>query len=110
MKRPIGAMALAILTFLQGVYGIYVTLIYLGIVELHVPRSDPSRSTNAQWGRAVLSGVVTLVYFAVSYGFWNVRIWSWMYGLLISSFNLIWLFFAVLGERHARGRARPDAA
>ena len=39
MKRPIGALALAILTFLQGLYQVYVVLIYLG------SRASPSSAT-----------------------------------------------------------------
>ena len=37
------------------------------------------------------------IYFYVSYGFWTVRIWAWIYGLLISGFNLVCLLFAVIG-------------
>jgi hypothetical protein len=96
MRRPIGALALAILTFLQGVYAIFMTLIWLGIVGF----SFVGRSVSfpePQWGQAILTGVMALIYFYVSYGFWTVRIWAWIYGLLISGFNLLWLLFAVVG-------------
>jgi hypothetical protein len=96
MKRPIGALALAILTLLQGVYSVYVTLIYLGLVSFAFLGQSVSYP-QAQWGQAVLSGIVALAYFVISYGFWTVRIWSWIYGLLITAFNLIWLLFAVVG-------------
>ena len=35
MNRPVGALALAILAFLQGVYQLYVVLIYLGVTSFN---------------------------------------------------------------------------
>lgn len=96
MKRPIGATALAILSFLQGVYQVYVVLIYLGVTSFTFVgevRSFP----NPQWGQAVLAGIMALIYFWVAYGFWTVRVWAWLYGLLITGFNLIWYALATIG-------------
>jgi hypothetical protein len=96
MRRPIGALALAILTFLQGAYAIFVTLVFLGIVGWTFLGRTVS-FPEPQWGQAILSGVMAVIYFVVSYGFWTVRIWAWIYGLLISGFNLVFLLFAVIG-------------
>jgi hypothetical protein len=96
MRRPTGALILAILTFLQGAYAIFVTLVFLGIVGWTFLGRTVSFS-EPQWGQAILSGVMALIYFYVSYGFWTVRIWAWIYGLLVSGFNLVYLLFAVVG-------------
>ena len=95
MRRPIGALALAILTFLQGAYAIFVTLVFLGIVGWTF-LGRTVMFPEPQWGQAILSGVMAAIYFYVSYGFWTVRIWAWIYGLLISGFNLVYLLFAVV--------------
>jgi hypothetical protein len=96
MNRPIGALALAILTFLQGLYQVYVVLIYLGVTSFSFVGNTVT-FPNPQWGQAVLAGIMALIYFWVSYGFWTVRVWAWLYGLLITGFNLLWLTLATLG-------------
>ena len=96
MKRPIGALALAILTFLQGVYQVYVVLIYLGVTSFSFV-GEAVAFPNPQWGQATLAGIMALIYFWVAYGFWTVRVWAWLYGLLITGFNLLWLALATIG-------------
>ncbi|HET9345966.1 MAG TPA: hypothetical protein VFO05_09700 [Candidatus Limnocylindrales bacterium] len=96
MQRPIGALALAILSFLQGVYQVYVLLIYLGVTSFNFV-GNPVTFPNPQWGQAVLAGIMALIYFWVAYGFWTVRVWAWLYGLLITGFNLLWYALATLG-------------
>ena len=96
MNRPIGALALAILTFLQGVYQVYVVLIYLGVTSFTFV-GEAVTFPNPQWGQATLAGIMALIYFWVAYGFWTVRVWAWLYGLLITGFNLIWLALATIG-------------
>jgi hypothetical protein len=96
MKRPVGVLALAILAAIQGVYQVYITLIWLGVVGFEfVGRSV--KLGEASWGQALLAGILALIYFAVAYGFWTMRVWSWIYGVLITGFNLFWLTLAVLG-------------
>ena len=41
MKRPIGALALAILTFLQGLYQVYVVLNWLDEIKAKLPKKIP---------------------------------------------------------------------
>ena len=96
MKRPIGVLALAILAFIQGVYQIYITLIWLGVVGFEFV-GKTVKLGDAQWGQAALAGILALIYFAVAYGFWTMRVWSWIYGVLITGFNLLWLAISVLG-------------
>jgi hypothetical protein len=96
VKRPVGVLALAILTFLEGVYQIYLTLIWLGVVGFEFV-GQSVRLNEAQWGQALLAGILALVYFAVAYGFWTLRVWSWIYGVFIASYNLFSLTVVVLG-------------
>jgi hypothetical protein len=96
MSRPIGASILAILSFLQGLYQIYVVLIYLGATSFNIVGNAVS-FPNPQWGQATLAGIMALIYFWVAYGFWTLRVWAWLYGVLITGFNLIWYSLAVIG-------------
>jgi hypothetical protein len=96
MKRPVGVLALAILSFLEGVYQVYLTLIWLGVVGFEFAGKSV-RPGEAQWGQALLAGILALLYFVIAYGFWTVRVWSWIYGVFISAYNLFSLTVVVLG-------------
>ena len=96
MKRPVGVLALAILSFLEGVYQVYLTLIWLGVVGFEFAGKSV-RPGEPQWGQALLAGILALLYFVVAYGFWTVRVWSWIYGVFISAYNLFSLTVVVLG-------------
>jgi hypothetical protein len=96
MKRPVGVLALAILTFLEGVYQVYLTLIWLGVVGFEFA-GKTVRPGEAQWGQALLAGILAVLYFVVAYGFWTVRVWSWIYGVFITTYNLFSLTVVVLG-------------
>lgn len=97
MAKPFGAIFLAALSFVQGLYQVYLVLVYLGIANfeflgIKVSLDDP------QWGYVIMSGVLAAIYFWVTYGFWSVRLWAWLYGVVISGFNVLWLLLAVLGQ------------
>jgi hypothetical protein len=96
VKRPVGVLALAILTFLEGVYQVYLTLIWLGVVGFEFAGKSV-RPGEAQWGQALLAGILALFYFAIAYGFWTVRAWSWIYGVFITVYNLFSMTVVVLG-------------
>jgi hypothetical protein len=96
MKRPVGVLALAILTFLEGVYQVYLTLIWLGVVGFEFAGKSV-RPGEAQWGQALLAGILALVYFVIAYGFWTLRVWSWIYGVFITTYNLFSMTVVVLG-------------
>jgi hypothetical protein len=96
MKRPVGVLALAILAFLEGVYQVYLTLIWLGVVGFEFAGKS-IRLQDAQVGQAVLAGILALVYFAIAYGYWTLRVWSWIYGVFIATYNVFSLTVVVLG-------------
>jgi hypothetical protein len=96
MKRPIGVLALAILAFIEGVYQVYLTLIWLGFVGFEFGGRS-IRLDEAQVGQAILAGILALVYFAIAYGYWTLRVWSWIYGVFIATYNVFSLTVVVLG-------------
>lgn len=106
MSRPIGVMVLAVLSVLVGLYELYLTAIYLGWVSFNVIGAEVSFK-DPQWGQAILSFLLALIYFWVAAGFWAVRAWAWMYGVLISGWILIWSLFAVLGKSTLEAETVP---
>jgi hypothetical protein len=96
MKRPVGVLALAILAFVEGVYQVYLTLIWLGFVGFEFAGKSV-RLDEAQVGQAILAGILALVYFAIAYGYWTLRVWSWIYGVFIATYNVFSLTVVVLG-------------
>ncbi len=106
MSRPIGVMILAVLSVLVGLYELYLTAIYMGWLTFTVVGAEVSFK-DPQWGQALLSFLLAVIYFWVATGFWSVRAWAWMYGVLISGWVLIWSLFAVLGKSTFEAEAAP---
>ncbi len=106
MQRPIGVMILAVLSVLVGLYELYLTAISMGWLTFTVVGAEVSFK-DPQWGQALLSFLLAVIYFWVATGFWSVRAWAWMYGVLISGWVLIWSLFAVLGKSTFEAEAAP---
>ena len=95
MRRPIGVILLAGAAALGGLYQVYLMLVYLGIVKFNFIGKDVAFDS-AQWGPALWSLIMALIWFWVAAGFWNLRAYALQFGLFISLFVLIWGFFALL--------------
>ena len=97
MHRPIGVMLLALAAIVVGLYELYVAAIYMGWLSFTVIGKEVS-FPSAQWGPALWSVLLALIYFWVAAGFWGVRAWAWMFGVLIAGWTLIWDSILVLGS------------
>jgi len=95
MSRPIGVTLLAAGAFVAGLYQIWLSLIYLGIVDFNVVGKAVS-FPEPQWGATLWSWLIAAIWFWVAVGFWNVRAYAWSFGNFISLFTLIWGFFSLL--------------
>jgi hypothetical protein len=95
MKRPIGVILLAGAAALAGLYELYMVLVYLGIVDFTFIGKSVGFD-QAQWGAALWSLILALIWFWVAVGFWNLRAYALQFGLFISLFVLIWGFFSLL--------------
>ena len=95
MRRPIGVMLLAGTTFLAGLAQVYAMLVYLGILEFDFVGKSVS-FPEPQWGAALWALIMAAIWFWVSAGFWNLRLYAVQFGIFISLFTLIWGFFALL--------------
>ena len=95
MRRPIGVILLAGAAALAGLYQLYLVLVYLGWVDFNVIGKSVS-FPDEQWGAALWSLLIALIWFWVAAGFWNLRAYALQFGIFISLFTLIWGFFALL--------------
>ena len=100
VRRPIGVMILAGAAGLAGLYQLYLMLVYLGIVSFNFIGKNAAgqdfQFNTAQWGGALWSLLIALIWFWVAAGFWNLRAYAVQFGIFISLFTLIWGFFALL--------------
>jgi hypothetical protein len=96
MNRPIGVTLLALGAGLAGLYEIWRTLVFLGIVNFTFVGKEVSFDS-PQWGQAIWAVLLAAIWFWVAEGFWNVRAYAWQFGIFISIFTVIFGFFALLG-------------
>ena len=96
MNRPIGVTLLALGAGLAGLFEVWRTLVFLGIVNFTFVGKEVSFPT-AQWGQALWAILLAAIWFWIAEGFWNVRAYAWQFGIFISIFTIIFGFFALIG-------------
>ena len=106
MRRPIGVILLAGAAGLAGLYQLYLMLVYLGWVDFNVIGKAVS-FPDEQWGAALWSLLIAVIWFWVAAGFWNLRAYALQFGLFISLFTLIWGFFALLFGNSVEAQTIP---
>jgi hypothetical protein len=97
MTRPIGVTLLAVGAAVAGIFEVWRTLVFLGIVNFTFVGKEVSFA-QAQWGQAIWAIILAAIWFWIAEGFWNVRAYAWSFGIFISLFTLIFGFFALLGS------------
>jgi hypothetical protein len=97
MNRPIGVTLLALGAGLAGIFEVWRTLVFLGIVNFTFVGKEVS-FTSPQWGQAFWAILLAAIWFWIAEGFWNVRAYAWQFGIFISIFTVIFGFFAILGN------------
>jgi hypothetical protein len=90
-------MFLALVAILVGLYELYMAAIYMGWISFNIIGQEV-KFPDPQWGPALWAVLLALIYFWVAAGFWGVRAWAWMFGILISGWTLIWSSLLVLGN------------
>lgn len=95
MNRPIGVTLLAIAAGVAGLLQIWRVLVFLGIVGFNLA-GETVKVPDPLWGQAIWAALMAAIWFYVAVGFWGVRGYAYMFGVLISMFTLIWGFFAIL--------------
>jgi hypothetical protein len=96
MHRPIGVTLLAVGAGLAGLFEIWRTLVFLGVVKFTFIGNEVA-FPKPQWGQALWAIILAAIWIWVAMGFWNVRAYAWSFGIFISLFTVIFGFFAILG-------------
>jgi hypothetical protein len=88
MRPPIGVAVLGFFALVNGIGAVIVGLQLMGIVAF----GPVSTGTGIFfWG--LMAFILGVLFIAVAYGAWNLRVWAWTYGMLIA---VLGIFNAVM--------------
>jgi hypothetical protein len=107
MNRPIGVTLLAVGAALIGIYELYRTLIFMGVVSFNVGFGNTIEFNEPQWGQVFWSLVLAAIWFWEAKGFWQLRAYAYSFGVFIALFTLIWGFFSALGGSSLEAETIP---
>ena len=93
--RPTGVTILAVLGALGGIFGILVGIGLLGFGSFLVFAAGTGAFVQVLGLVFLVLGIAEL---AVAYGFWNLRLWAWQYGILVAVLyivvDVLWVILA----------------
>jgi len=109
-QRPMGVTILAILAAIGGVFGLLGSLALIGLGGV-VGGVVGGSSGLALGGLTVVSGLVLLVLsvaeLAVAYGFWTLRPWAWLVGMVVAGLGIVFALLGVLSGGGITGAVLP---
>jgi hypothetical protein len=83
-QPPIGVAVLGFFALVNGIAAVVIGLQLMGIVVF----GPVSTGTGVFfWG--LLAFILGVLYVAVAYGAWNLRIWAWTYGMLLAALGIL---------------------
>ena len=93
--RPTGITILAVVGALGGISGILLGLAALGLGSFFVFAAGTGAFLQVLGLLFLVLGIAEL---AVAYGFWNLRLWAWQYGILVAVLyivvDVLWVILA----------------
>jgi hypothetical protein len=88
---------LAVIAVLAGIWNVFDTLRYLGLIPIAEVMGYSLKLFNVNWLGAILSGLVAVIWFAVAGQLWRLDPRGWLFIVLIAAFDLFFLFLSLLG-------------
>ena len=85
---PIGVAVLGFFALVNGIAAIVIGLRYMGIVTF-----GPVSTGSGVFFWGLLAFILGVMYLAVAYGAWQLRIWAWTFGMLVA---ILGIFNAVM--------------
>jgi hypothetical protein len=85
---PIGVAVLGFFALVNGIAAIVIGLRYMGIVVF-----GPVSTGSGVFFWGLLAFILGVMYLAVAYGAWQLRIWAWTFGMLVA---ILGIFNAVM--------------
>jgi hypothetical protein len=89
---PIGVAVLGFFALVNGIAALIIGLQLMGVVAF-----GPVSTGSGVFFWGLLAFLLGLLYVAVAYGAWTVRIWAWTFGMLVAVlgiFNAVMILFA----------------
>jgi len=96
--RTLAVIILAILAVLAGIFALLDAARYMGWLPIATLGEMKFVLPSAQWFAAIMSAIVGVIYFVVAWWIWNLNPSGWLFVVVISIINLIFLFLAILGQ------------
>ena len=96
--RTLAVIILAILAVLAGIFALLDAARYMGWLPIATLGDMKFVLPSAQWFAAIMSAIVGVIYFVVAWWIWNLNPSGWLFVVVISIINLIFLFLAILGQ------------
>ena len=95
--RPTGVTILAVLAVIGGIFSLLGALAGLAGGALVATSGG-----GALGGLVAVIGLVALVmgilYFALAYGFWNLKPWAWTLGIALAAISIVLAVLGILGD------------
>jgi hypothetical protein len=95
--RPFAVTILAVVAVIAGIWNVFDTLRYLGVIPIVEVMGFGLKLFNVNWLGAILSAIVALIWFAVAGQLWRLDERGWLFIVIISAFDLFFLFLSLLG-------------
>jgi hypothetical protein len=96
--RTLAVIILALLAVLAGIFALLDAARYMGWLPIATLGELKFVLPSAQWFAAIMSAIVGVIYFVVAWWIWNLNPSGWLFVVVISIINLIFLFLAILGQ------------
>jgi hypothetical protein len=97
-RRTLAVIILAALAVIAGILALLDAARYMGWLPIATLGDMKFVLPNAQWFAAIMSAIVGVIYFVVAWWLWNLNPSGWLFVVVISIINLIFLFLAILGQ------------
>jgi hypothetical protein len=96
--RTLAVIILAALAVIAGILALLDAARYMGWLPIATLGDMKFVLPSAQWFAAIMSAIVGVIYFVVAWWIWNLNPSGWLFVVVISIINLIFLFLAILGQ------------
>ena len=96
--RTLAVIILAALAVIAGILALLDAARYMGWLPIATLGEMKFVLPSAQWFAAIMSAIVGVIYFVVAWWIWNLNPSGWLFVVVISIINLIFLFLAILGQ------------
>ena len=97
-KRTFVITLLAILSGIVGILSFLDAARYMGWLAFTLGNGMKFFLPEAQWFAALMALLVAVIYFVVASWLWNLNPSGWLFVLIVSIINLIFLFLAIFGQ------------